>query len=52
MNNKYCPYCGKKSLRFIEICESDPDTIKTSWTCDCQDIIVYIYKFIDQEVEA
>ncbi len=48
---KYCPTCGKHTLRYIETCESDLDTIKTSWTCD-GDLppehggdIVYIYQF-------
>jgi len=43
--NKWCPECGEQSLRFIEVCESDNDTIKTSWTCDCGDMVVYIYHF-------
>lgn len=50
MENKYCPRCGNKTLRFIEKCDLDSDTIKTSWACnniECQDDIIYIYHFID-----
>ncbi|KKN81696.1 hypothetical protein LCGC14_0316080 [marine sediment metagenome] len=43
--NRYCPECGKHTLAFIEVCESDSDAIKTSRSCDCCTNIVYIYEF-------
>lgn len=49
--DKFCPLCGNESLRFIETCESDFSTEKTSWTCDmCSELrdinnIIYIYIF-------
>lgn len=49
MENKYCPFCGRKTLRFIETCYSNRDEIKTSWTCDCSNcsnVVVYIYQLI------
>ena len=46
MENRHCPICGKQTLRYIETCESDSDTVKTSWTCDCTDMMVYIYQFV------
>ncbi len=42
---KYCPQCGKQTLRFIETCNEDDTEVKTSWTCDCSDIVVYIVEF-------
>lgn len=45
MEDKYCPICGKKTLRYIETCELSEDEVKTSWTCDCSDIIIYICSF-------
>lgn len=48
MENKYCPFCGKSDMRFIEKCDSDDNEIKTAWTCDCLEsdgAIVYIYQF-------
>ena len=48
MKNKYCPICGNYTLEFIEVCESDVDVVKTSWACDCSDVIVYIYEFIKE----
>jgi hypothetical protein len=53
MENKYCPTCGNKTLRFIEKCDSDSDTEKTSWTCnnmECVDDIIYIYHFLGSEM--
>lgn len=41
----YCPSCGKKTLEFIEQCESDEGVVKTSWACSCCSNIVYIYEF-------
>lgn len=48
MENKHCPFCGNKTLRFIETCDSNSDEVKTSWTCDCEQSngsIIYIYEF-------
>jgi hypothetical protein len=45
MENKYCPICGKKTLRFIEDCECSDDERKTSWACDCSESVIYIYEF-------
>ncbi len=51
MGNKYCPTCGKHTLYFIETCESDEDTVKTSWSCSGDnppehgEDLVYIYQF-------
>lgn len=48
MKNKYCPFCGKKTLRFIEKCDSNDDEVKTSWTCDCGvNFVLYIYIFVE-----
>ena len=40
-----CPVCSKVSLRNIETCSEDKVEVKTSWTCDCSNIIVYIVEF-------
>jgi len=42
--DKYCPVCGCKTLYFIEQCESSEDEVKTSWSCECSNIIIYIYE--------
>lgn len=49
MENKYCPFCGKKTLGFIENCESDSDVVKTSWACQCRNFVLYIYEFIKED---
>lgn len=43
--NRYCPFCGQQSLYFIEVCESEPKDEKTSWSCACTNMVVYIYHF-------
>lgn len=38
----FCPECGEKTLEFIETREGSIDEVKTSWTCECCENIVYI----------
>ena len=51
MEDRYCPNCGKKTLRFIETCECDDYEEKHSWSCDCinkdgyEGSLVYIVEF-------
>lgn len=51
--DKYCPFCGECTLRFIEKCDSASEgEVKTSWTCDCKfskGAVVYIYEFPRKE---
>ena len=43
--NRCCPFCGKWTLRLIEEFKPSKYEQKTSWTCDCQDFVLYIHEF-------
>lgn len=49
MDDRYCPMCGRKTLYHIEVCESDEDSIKTSWSCECTNMVVYICLFVEEQ---
>ena len=45
MENKYCPFCGQETLYHIEDCESSEGEHKSSWSCSCTNMVVYIVEF-------
>lgn len=40
-----CPACNAGLLHFIEVCNEDEVEKKSSYSCDCCDVIVYIVQF-------
>jgi hypothetical protein len=49
MDNKFCPFCGEETLRYIEHCDANKGETKTAWTCECREnkggMVLYIYEF-------